>query len=535
MQLVSLVDALTRTGAASTPRKPAPAPRVLAWLPFMLFSGCVIALGVTAYGISTLNTAAATLGGVTLGAMLSLLGASIFYWTGTSHGSWSKNPFGEPVDPPQVIPPFESLDREPTTLDTDDPDDRDLPPGIGRSTPDGTQFQRRDIPYDGRYAPVRYNCFGAHWPAKHSHLFGATGYGKLRDGNRITRFPHAINGIAATISLLRRLYAGKSFREAGSIWTTGQPGTSMRGKPGWDRAGILTAAMIDEGTPEFFDFLEGLGRNEAGAQYNISRDYLRMGWEMFKAGSADAYLDGFDAAGADDAVTGEDLLELARTYIGGRYVLGARVPKDHPDYPKDGGMDCAEFVSYLIARLTGRLYGCTNNNAPMRVADAYTGSFWRDVHELGVAISVQEAAATPGAFLLRRPGRSGIGHIALSDGKGGTLEAKSTRAGIVADKIGGRHWDIGGLVPWIAYDGHEPIDVSAPATIYAIGQPNMRKAKVEEIQRALQQAGYSPGDVDGGFGPKTEAAVMKFQTARGLVIDGEVGPETAGELGVTLP
>ncbi len=242
-----------------------------------------------------------------------------------------------------------------------------------------------------------------------------------------------------------------------------------------------------------------------------------------------------DGSVGDDVVNGEELLALARTYIGGRYVLGARVPKDHPNYPADKGMDCAEFVSYLIARLTGRLYGCVDNSAPMSSADAYTGAFWKDVNKRGVALTVEEAAATPGAFVLRRPGRSGIGHIAISDGQGGTVEAKSTREGIVADRISGRRWDIGGLVPWIAYDGHDPVDVAAPATIYARGQPNMRESKVREIQEALKAAGYSPGDIDGAFGARTEAAVSTLQRERGLVIDGEVGPETAAELGIELP
>ena len=48
---------------------------------------------------------------------------------------------------------------------------------------------------------------------------------------------------------------------------------------------------------------------------------------------------------------------------------------------------------------------------------------------------------------------------------------------------------------------------------------------VTALQRQLIRAGY-PLDPDGVFGEKTEAAVIKFQTKCGLVVDGKVGPKT---------
>ena len=55
-------------------------------------------------------------------------------------------------------------------------------------------------------------------------------------------------------------------------------------------------------------------------------------------------------------------------------------------------------------------------------------------------------------------------------------------------------------------------------------------ALVEQLQQALSKAGYDPGPADGNFGRLTEAAVVAFQEANGLSVDGRVGPETASAL-----
>ncbi len=49
---------------------------------------------------------------------------------------------------------------------------------------------------------------------------------------------------------------------------------------------------------------------------------------------------------------------------------------------------------------------------------------------------------------------------------------------------------------------------------------------VAEVQVRLSELGYIPGPIDGIFGPKTEAAVIRFQKDRGLNPDGIVGPLT---------
>ena len=55
---------------------------------------------------------------------------------------------------------------------------------------------------------------------------------------------------------------------------------------------------------------------------------------------------------------------------------------------------------------------------------------------------------------------------------------------------------------------------------------------VTQIQNALRNQGYYTGETDGVFGSKTEAAVKKFQQAKGLTVDGQAGPQTLSALGI---
>ena len=53
---------------------------------------------------------------------------------------------------------------------------------------------------------------------------------------------------------------------------------------------------------------------------------------------------------------------------------------------------------------------------------------------------------------------------------------------------------------------------------------------VRRLQRDLRRMGERPGPIDGLYGPLTQAAVVRFQRARGLTVDGVVGLQTERSL-----
>ena len=235
------------------------------------------------------------------------------------------------------------------------------------------------------------------------------------------------------------------------------------------------------------------------------------------------------------AVRGERILQLGRKHIGEPYVLGSLAPKNNPKWA--GPWDCAEFASWLVFQAADVLYGCASDSGDPASADAYTGYWARDAETLGVKIGVDQAMRTPGAAVLRSPQPGATGHIVISDGRGGTVEAHSAKAGVIASTMSGRRWDIGVLVPGIEYSERDAgEDIEGPkVVVYRLTEPHMTGPRVLEIQRALKEKGFPPGPIDGDFGPSAHAAVVSFQASRGLIIDGEVGPRTARALGVKLP
>jgi hypothetical protein len=76
----------------------------------------------------------------------------------------------------------------------------------------------------------------------------------------------------------------------------------------------------------------------------------------------------------------------------------------------------------------------------------------------------------------------------------------------------------------------QPVLAAPTATL----KPGDQGAAVKVLQRALAHLGYSPGKIDGQYGPSTVDAVTRFQRAGGLTADGILGPKTLRALSQAL-
>jgi hypothetical protein len=233
--------------------------------------------------------------------------------------------------------------------------------------------------------------------------------------------------------------------------------------------------------------------------------------------------------------TGKDLLKLAESRLKEKYE-NVLVPKNNPNW--HGPWDCAEFASWAVFQKVGKLYGCTDNNGNPASTEAYSGSWVRDAKN-GTLIQTDRGAAnnTAGIILVRKPPASGkMGHIAISDGAGGTVEAAGTGLGVRRGKVEGRSWDFFTKIPELAYSSSGIVIASKPLPyLLTLKEPNITGPLVKAVQRALKQSGFNPGSIDGIYGPQTVAAVFAFQKMNKLVADGTVGPLTARKLQVEWP
>ncbi len=74
---------------------------------------------------------------------------------------------------------------------------------------------------------------------------------------------------------------------------------------------------------------------------------------------------------------------------------------------------------------------------------------------------------------------------------------------------------------------------SQPESTQTLSKVGSRGEEVRQIQTRLSELGYLKDKVDGIYGEKTRAAVIRFQKDYGLTADGIAGPKTLSALGIS--
>jgi len=197
--------------------------------------------------------------------------------------------------------------------------------------------------------------------------------------------------------------------------------------------------------------------------------------------------------------------------------------------------DCAQLTRYSCKAAGQELVSGANSQ--------WTKTAW---DKKGTIDSLPDV---PGVILYHINDKGRMSHTGVYIGGGYAVEARGHSYGVVKTKVSSRSWTHWAALPGVldgaetpveppaAKDEQIPVPEAGGATAGESGgktcmvELNVLKNgskgnQVKTLQRLLNALGYSCGDVDGSFGPKTLAAVKKFQKAKGLEVDGYCGPLT---------
>ncbi len=187
---------------------------------------------------------------------------------------------------------------------------------------------------------------------------------------------------------------------------------------------------------------------------------------------------------------------------------------------------CAKWFGRTVVDCSGLIIEAFRSQIP-GYGDKSANTLFSKCVQTGMLNTIPE---TPGLCVWRS------GHIGMYIGNGEVVEAGGTNIGVVVSELKApattKKWTNWGKLADVDYENivvppKVPEDACCWLGRYLkITKPYMSGVDVEEVQMALASLGFSSGEIDGYYGPKTEAAVKSLQQSKGLIVDGIVGPDT---------
>ena len=181
--------------------------------------------------------------------------------------------------------------------------------------------------------------------------------------------------------------------------------------------------------------------------------------------------------------------------------------------------DCAKWFGRMCADCSGGIVGAIRTKNPS-YTDRTANTFKNQFTKSGKIDSIPEI---PGLAVWRS------GHIGIYEGNGYILEFRGTNYGAVRTKVTNRNFTRWGMLRDVIYD--EVSNEWVVTRLLKHTNPMQTGDDVRELQVRLNANGFSCGKADGILGKKTKAAVVSYQKAHGLKVDGIAGKNTITKIG----
>ena len=114
------------------------------------------------------------------------------------------------------------------------------------------------------------------------------------------------------------------------------------------------------------------------------------------------------------------------------------------------------------------------------------------------------------------------GHCGIYIGNGQVVESSPKwKNGVQITSLSARSWQKHGKLPYVIYDGIEEVKNTVQIELSSLRKGN-KGEEVKTLQRLLNAFGASL-EIDGSFGPLTDAALRSYQSSNKLEVDGICG------------